>query len=95
MNRRGFFALLAAAIAPRASRTPSNRWGGIQAFWIDESEQAKFIVPNVRLLDLRLKKLQALVYITDELPMDSRYWRLKFAGTNLSRIHLGKWSVST
>ena len=98
MNRRGFFALLAAAIAPHASRAlnnqalnsrwneikarclskfaPANRWGGIKAYWIDEGAgliESGFIngrqwgeeirtywsPPDIRLIDLRLKEMQA------------------------------------
>lgn len=53
------------------SRADGSRWGGIQAFWTDEGGALTASSPKIKLLSLELKKLTALVYITDELLADS------------------------
>ena len=53
------------------SRADGSRWGGIQAFWLDEGGALTASKPKIKMLDLRLKKLAALVYITDELLADA------------------------
>lgn len=70
VNRRGFFALLAATLVP----STSNRWGGIRAFWIDEGGP---LPPDIRLTDIRLKKLQTPVKASNRLVTD-RKMRVKF-----------------
>lgn len=52
------------------SRADGSRWGGIRAYWLDEGAAKTASSPKIRLMDLRLKKLAALIYITDELLAD-------------------------
>jgi HK97 family phage major capsid protein len=55
------------------SRANGQRWGGITGYWTNEAEQMTSSRPKGRTMDLRLKKLHVLCYITDELLSDSAY----------------------
>ena len=56
-----------------ASRANGSRWGGIQGYWANEAELMVGSRPKFRMMDLRLKKLYVLAYVTDELLDDSAY----------------------
>jgi HK97 family phage major capsid protein len=47
------------------------RFGGVQTFWTDEAAPAEATRPELRFLELKLKKLLALCYLTDELNEDT------------------------
>lgn len=53
------------------SRANGSRWGGIQTYWEDEAEQLTGSKPKFRVMDLSLKKLTGLCYVTDELLSDA------------------------
>jgi HK97 family phage major capsid protein len=53
------------------SRVTGSRWGGIQAYWVGEGDAATATKPKFRLIELDLKKLMAIWYVTDELLQDS------------------------
>lgn len=52
------------------SRATGSRWGGVNAYWVDEGTAATASKPKFRKLELRLNKLAALGYATDELLAD-------------------------
>lgn len=52
-------------------RTTGNRWGGVRAYWTAEAAQITATTPKpLQSLELKLNKLAALVYMTDELLAD-------------------------
>jgi len=53
------------------SRANGSRWGGVQSYWASEAGTVTSSKPKFGQLDLRLKKLMALSYATDELLQDS------------------------
>lgn len=53
------------------SRADGSRWGGVQAFWASEADTALATKPKFREFELKLEKLIALCYITDELLQDA------------------------
>ena len=53
------------------SRANGSRWGGIQTYWENEAEQITGSKPKFRSMDLSLKKLTGLCYVTDELLQDA------------------------
>ncbi|HVB67968.1 MAG TPA: phage major capsid protein [Acetobacteraceae bacterium] len=53
------------------SRATGSRWGGVQAYWVAEGDQATATKPKFRLIELDLKKLMAIWYVTDELMADA------------------------
>lgn len=53
------------------SRANGSRWGGIRAYWEGEADQITGTKPKFGQLELTLKKLTALVYVTDELLEDA------------------------
>lgn len=54
-----------------SSRVDGSRWGGVQAYWLGEGSTKTASRPAFRMMDLALKKLAALAYVTDELLADS------------------------
>lgn len=52
------------------SRANGSRWGGIQAFWADEGGDFTKSKPKFKQLEIKLNKLTALVYATDEMLED-------------------------
>lgn len=52
------------------SRATGSRWGGVQAYWVDEGTAPTATKPKFRKLELKLNKLAALGYATDELLAD-------------------------
>jgi HK97 family phage major capsid protein len=53
------------------SRATGSRWGGVQSFWVGEGDAATATKPKFRMIELDLKKLMALWYVTDELLQDA------------------------
>jgi len=53
-----------------SSRANGSRWGGTQAYWIDEAAEKTASKPTFRQMELTLKKLVDLCYATDELLSD-------------------------
>ena len=53
------------------SRVDGSRWGGVQAFWINEADAFTASKPKFRQIELNLQKLIGLCYATDELLQDA------------------------
>lgn len=53
------------------SRADGSRLGGVQGYWLAEAAQKTASKPKFRDIDLKLKKVAALVYATDELLEDA------------------------
>ncbi|MGH6967567.1 MAG: phage major capsid protein [Stellaceae bacterium] len=53
------------------SRATGSRWGGVQSYWVGEGDQATATKPKFRLIELDLKKLMAIWYVSDELMADA------------------------
>lgn len=53
------------------SRATGSRWGGVQSYWVGEGTQPTATKPKFRLVELDLKKLMSLFYVTDELLADT------------------------
>lgn len=53
------------------SRANGSRWGGVSATWLDEATAITPTKPKFGFLELKLRKVAALAYMTDELLEDS------------------------
>ena len=53
------------------SRANGSRWGGVQAYWIEEAGTKTASKPKFGQMQLSLKKLVALYYATDEVLQDA------------------------
>lgn len=53
------------------SRATGSRWGGVQTYWLAEAASKTASKPEFRQMELSLKKLAALCYLTDELIQDT------------------------
>jgi HK97 family phage major capsid protein len=53
------------------SRATGSRWGGVQAYWAAEGDTATATKPKFRQMELKLNKLMAVMYATDELLADT------------------------
>ena len=53
------------------SRANGSRWGGVQTYWENEADKITASKPRFRTMDLSLKKLTGLCYVTDELLQDA------------------------
>ncbi len=53
------------------SRASGSRWGGVEAYWMDEGQTKTATKPKLRQMEWTLKKLIALMYATDELIQDA------------------------
>ena len=53
------------------SRANGSRWGGVQAYWQAEAGTVTANKPAFREIDIKLEKLMALCYVTDELLQDA------------------------
>lgn len=53
------------------NRTDGSRWGGILAYWENEANQVTGSRPKFREMDMRLRKLTGLCYVTDDLLEDA------------------------
>lgn len=58
-------------VVDETARTTGSRWGGIQAYWVPEAETAPPKAPKLRQMQLDLKKLMGLAYLTEELQEDA------------------------
>lgn len=54
-----------------SSRADGSRWGGVQAYWVNEAGTVTASKPKYRQIELTLNKLMALYYATDELLQDA------------------------
>jgi len=54
-----------------SSRADGSRWGGILGYWLAEAGTKTKIKPTFRQMELKLKKVAALCYATDELLADA------------------------
>lgn len=52
------------------SRATGSRYGGLQGYWVDEAASFTKSKPRFRRIELTLKKLSVLVYLTEELIAD-------------------------
>lgn len=53
------------------SRATGSRWGGVQAYWMDEGTEKTPTTSKYGLLELNLNKVACLGYMTDELIQDT------------------------
>lgn len=53
------------------SRVDGSRWGGVQGYWANEAATVTATRPKYREIDLKLNKLMALGYSTEELLQDA------------------------
>jgi len=58
-------------VLDETSRALGSRWGGITGYWLNEGGTKTASTPAFRQLELKLKKICALVYATDELLEDA------------------------
>lgn len=58
-------------VIDETSRVNGSRFGGVQAYWVDEAETVPPSKPKFAQMELRLKKLMAIAYATDELLADA------------------------
>lgn len=58
-------------VIDETSRVDGSRFGGVQAYWAAEAAAATASKPKFRQMELSLKKLMALCYVTDELMSDT------------------------
>lgn len=54
-----------------SSRADGSRWGGVLGYWLAEAGTKTASKPTFRQMELKLKKVAALCYATDELLADS------------------------
>lgn len=60
-----------APIIDQTSRADGSRWGGVQVYWNDEGVAATATKPKFGKISMKLAKLNALFYATDELLADA------------------------
>ena len=53
------------------SRADGSRWGGLRGYWVAEAASVPSSKPAFRQMELKLKKVAALCYATDEQLMDT------------------------
>lgn len=53
-----------------SSRATGSRWGGVQSNWVGEGDTTGATKPKFRLVELDLKKLMSIMYVSDELLQD-------------------------
>lgn len=53
------------------SRAAGSRMGGVRGYWLNEGGEKTASQPTLRQIELKLKKVAALVYATDELLQDA------------------------
>ena len=53
-----------------SSRATGSRWGGVQSYWVGEGDGISSTKPKFRLIELDLKKLMSVMYVSDELLQD-------------------------
>lgn len=60
-------------VIDETSRVDGSRWGGIQSYWADEGETVSSSKPKFRHIELSLKKLMGIGYITEEMLRDGPF----------------------
>lgn len=58
-------------VVDETSRANGSRYGGIQAYWAAEADTPTAKKPKLRLMELALKKIIGIGYLTDELQADA------------------------
>lgn len=58
-------------VVKETSRATGSRWGGLRCYWKGEAAQLEKSKPEFRMVELELKKLTGLWYVTDELLKDA------------------------
>lgn len=58
-------------VIDETSRANGSRFGGVRAYWMAEAEAYTASKPKMRQMDLKLQKLGAVCYLTDELMADA------------------------
>lgn len=53
------------------NRTTGSRFGGVRAYWLSEADAYTASKPKMRQMELKLQKLGAVCYLTDELMQDA------------------------
>jgi HK97 family phage major capsid protein len=53
------------------SRANGSRWGGVQAYWAAEGDSVTATKPKFRQMQMKLQKLMAVMYATDEILSDT------------------------
>ena len=53
------------------SRVSGSRWGGVRGYWSSEADTVAASKPKFRQIELKLKKLMAFCYLTDEIMQDA------------------------
>lgn len=58
-------------VSAETSRATGSRWGGVQGYWVDEGTAPTASKPKFDRVELKLKKVAALGYATEELLQDA------------------------
>lgn len=58
-------------VIDESSRATGSRFGGVRAYWMAEADAYTASKPKMRQMELKLQKLGAVCYLTDELMEDS------------------------
>lgn len=58
-------------IIDETSRATGSRFGGVRAYWMSEADAYTSSKPKMRQMELKLQKLGAVCYLTDELMQDA------------------------
>jgi HK97 family phage major capsid protein len=58
-------------VVDETSRVAGSRWGGVQGYWLAEAAALTKSQPKLTQIELNLKKLGLLGYVTDELQADA------------------------
>ena len=53
------------------SREDGSRWGGVRVYWLEEGGTKTASYPKYRIMELSLKKMAGICYLTDELMNDA------------------------
>lgn len=62
---------LTVRVSAETSRATGSRWGGVRAYWVDEAGAPTASRPKFDQIEMKLRKLAALGYATDELLADA------------------------
>jgi len=58
-------------VIDETSRATGSRFGGVRAYWMSEADAYTASKPKMRQMELKLQKLGAVCYLTDELMQDA------------------------
>lgn len=59
------------SVVDETSRATGSRWGGVQVYWGAEADEAPAKKPKFRVMELELKELIGLAYVTNKLLQDA------------------------